>query len=320
MSHYNLKDLHHFFLLHGYSTDIDKLPLDDSLLAYMKEIAEVDTSCYEGYSLPYVSKLQMTSNAKRFLNEKFRLHPVGFLSNKQLAKVLMDRRIQSVDDIPIIYNQSAKMVDPFLIPIEYDVNSIFGGSLTVQTVVTQDKSFFEDLLPKLNIYFTNISMPKTLTSVAATSYVHEITHSQLESNKGIIENYYNSEVLTIFMEFLHSYEKNPNVFQIDIVNRIQNMLANFYSMFIYESGQKNPEREYSEYDYFSDSKYLISILKAFQLFHLYETSSDSIKKYILEGIQKVFDGKITLEQFLESVDVHYSGSLNPEYAKYFVKK
>ena len=320
MGTYTLNDLHHYLLLHGYDTDVKKLELDDHMLQCMKELADIDLDCFNGNEFPFIKKFEMTSKAKKFMKEKFNLHKVGYLSDKRLARLLQDERIQTVDDVATIYNQSAKMIDPFQIPIKYDLSSVFGGTLVVQNVVTEDTSFFEELLPKLKLYFTHIELPKRVTTITPMSYVHEITHSQLESHKGIIADYYNGELLSIFMEFLHSYETNPNVFEIDLTNRIENVLYCFYSMYLFHSGKENPDRNYSEYDYYYDSQYLISILKAFQLFHLYESSDEKIKKYILQGIQKVFDGEISLEDFLEMLDIHYSGALNSDYAKYFVKK
>lgn len=320
MGAYTLNDLHHFLLLHGYNTDVKKIELDDHMLQCMKELADIDLDCFNGKDIPYIKKLEMRSDAKRFMRDKFHLHKVGYLSNKRLVRLLQDERIQTVDDIATIYNQSAKMVDPFQIPIHYDLDSIFGGTLVVQNVVTEDTSFFEELLPKLDLYFTHIDLPKRITAITPMSYVHEITHSQLESHKGIISNYYNGELLSVFMEFLHSYETNPDVFEIDLTNRIENVLYSFYSMYLFHVGKEHPDHKYTEYDYYYDSQYLISILKAFQLFHLYESSNDKIKKYILEGIQKVFDGDISLEDFLDMLDIHYSGAMSSDYAKYFVKK
>lgn len=320
MSCYTLNDLYHFLLLHGYDTNIKKFSLDDNILACMKDLAELDLTPFQGKEIPTISKFEMTHNAKRFMRENFSLHRVGYLSDKRLAKILHDERIQTIDDVAVIYNQSARLVDPFHVPIRYDLDSIFGGTLVVQNVVTEDTSFFEQLLPRLNLYFTHISLPKTITTITPMSYVHEITHSQLESYKGIISNYYNGELLSVFMEFLYSYETNKDVFEIDLSNRIENLLYCFYSMYLYQVGKENPDREYNEYEYFYDSQYFISILKAFQLFHLYDSSNDSIKRYILEGIQKVFDGKILLEDFLDSLDIHTVGAINSEYAKYFVKK
>ena len=317
---YTLDNLQRNIQLYGYSPDIERLELDNELLSCMEEISKIDTTPYEGYEIPYISKFQMKQDAKRFMNEKFRLHPVGYLSKRALRGVLKDPRIQTIDDISTIYNQAPKWIDPFQLPIQYKLNSIFGGLLVVPGVVTEDPAFIEEILPKLNVYFMHVNLPKTITPVATMSYVHEITHSQLESHKGIIEDYYNEEMLSIFMELLQTYEKNPRIFEINFVNRVQNLLINFYSMYLFESGLENPEREYTDYDYFHDSQYFVSILEAFQLLHLYVSSNDSIKKYIQEGIQKVFDGDITLEMFLDSVDIHYRNSLNPEYIKSFIKK
>ena len=77
---------------------------------------------------------------------------------------------------------------------------------------------------------------------------------------------------------------------------------------------------YSEFHYYSESQYLVSILKAVNLFELYLSSNERIQKYILKGCQRVFDGEITLEEFFESIDVTYDNSLNSQYVKSLVAR
>lgn len=320
MSTLTMQDLYYHILLYGHDPDLSKLTLTQPITNYAKSISEIDLIPFDGRELSYISKLQLFDNAQRFMNEKFRLHPVGFLTDERIGRILRSKRIQSVDDIPRIYNKSAKMMNPFELPLNYRIDSVFGGSLVAQNVVTEDTKYYEDMLPKLNLYFSEIAMPKVLTTAAPTTLVHEITHSQLASQKGIIENYYNGEVLSIFMEFLHSYETDPTVFTIDFVNRLQNILVNFYSMYIYEAGRKNPEREYGEYDYFSDSQYLISIAKAIAMIHKYLNSNEKIRKSMIQGIQNVFDGKNTLEDYLEAIDIDLDSSWDPKYPLEMVKK
>ena len=50
------------------------------------------------------------------------------------------------------------------------------------------------------------------------------------------------------------------------------------------------------------SKYIISILRALNLFRKYQENA-ALRKYILKGIQCIFDKKTTLEQLLKINEV-----------------
>lgn len=327
MSNITMTDLEYFNLYRGHNTELEPLELDDKLTNYTKGIYELQLEQYSKGVLPGISKFQLLSSADRFMNEKFKLHSVGFLSEKMLKKAIKKRRIiLDPKDIIDIYNRAAKMVDPFCIPLDCTLEDEFGGRLKAQLLnIDEDEELFRELLPKFNLYFSNILMPKTLTPVAISSLVHEITHTQLESQKGIVEEYYNSEVLSIFLEFLQGMENDPNSFSLDFVNRLQHVLVNFYSMYMFHVGHPNPEGPYGEADYYNDAHYVVSIIKAISMLYLYMTSNENIQNYMLEGIQKVFDGKMTLEQYLSTIDVDYNSSLNPKYfqdimKQYIIKK
>ena len=71
---------------------------------------------------------------------------------------------------------------------------IFSGSVT--EVLTNN--------PKHHIIFREINLSSTTSEHTSASYIHEITHTQLDRLKGTIKEYYNSEVLSLFNEFFHA--------------------------------------------------------------------------------------------------------------------
>ena len=320
MSQTTMKNLHHYLLLHGHNTELKKLVIDHHVMDALGDLARLDTSKLESLEPTRISKLRMRASAQRFLHGKFQLHPVGYLSDQMIKDIFDNQTVETAGDLITMYNESAEFMDPFHLPITYDLDDPFQGVLINQGVEFDDDRIMEMILPRLEVYFGGIRMPRKLRSIAPTNYVHEITHSQLESHKGVIDEFYNSEVLSIFLEFVHSYENNPEVFKIDLVKRINNTILNLYSMYHFQIGEEGLDKTYNEYDYHDNSKYLISTLKAFQIFHLYETGNDAMKCHILHGCQKVFDGEQTVEEFLESIGVSLSSAMTSEYAKYFVKK
>ena len=322
MESLGLDYLHSYLLLHGHDEPLMDIVLDNHLKSVMKEISEIPIESLFGGNVSFIKKEIMRKDAMNYMQNLFFLHPIGYLDNKTLKKLLKNRHIKTHLDIPYYYNLSAKMIDPFSLPIEYIQESIFAGSLCAQTLVTEDEEFLDIILPKLNVYFTHITLPKHITSIATTSYVHEITHTQLESNKGIIKDYYHAEVLSIFMELLHTYDSSITNHKIDLINRIENLLANFYSIFLYQTDQveKINDPSYSICSYHRDIQYFYSIFIAFHLFSFYQESPSIIKMEMLTKIQKVFDGDLSLEEFLDFYSTNKENSINSSDVKKIIKK
>ena len=65
-------------------------------------------------------------------------------------------------------------------------------------------------------------------------------------------------------------------------------------------------------------KYLISGLKAYNLFIKFYYANDELKNEILDDIQAVFDGYLTVEELLLKHDISYENSQNKQVLiKYF---
>ena len=62
-------------------------------------------------------------------------------------------------------------------------------------------------------------------------------------------------------------------------------------------------------------KYIVSTLKAFQLSSNYYLGDEIEKNTILWEIQSVFNGKKTLEEMLEELDITYEGSTDESHVK-----
>ncbi len=314
----DLRDIELYLLLHGHD-DLDLYSVDDEVLSVMKELVELSVPEISGVEFPYIRKNTMTYNAKKFLSSHLQIHPVGYLSDRKLISLLKDRRIVDEDSLIEIYNKSASFVSPFKIPIEYTDNSVFSGSLETQLLVIVDKDLYAKILPRLEVFFNRICLSKFTTDIGTACYIHEIIHSQLECWKGIIGNYYNSEVLSIFMELFYVYENNPLAYDVIISNRINHLLVSFNNMYLFQTDQIEKEN-YTIYNYCSDGKYLISIFKAFHLFNLYIHSNNSSKKKILSNIQLVIDGHIMLEDFLDKNHIYYENSLDSVITNQLIKK
>ncbi len=117
-----------------------------------------------------------------------------------------------------------------------------------------------------------------------TSYLHEITHTQLITYKNI-EEYYNGEVLPIFMELIHGYYNNTD----QLLYRLK-----FLNIYIdsYMNGDKEEAKEEA-------MKYIVSTLKAIKLLDLYKNNSNEL----ISDLNKVFSYDITLEQVFNKYQI-----------------
>lgn len=70
------------------------------------------------------------------------------------------------------------------------------------------------------------------------------------------------------------------------------------------------ENNHSRTDRVEASAYITSTLKAMNLFDRYLESNQEERKEILAGIQMVFDGNKTVEEYLDSQDITLENSTN----------
>ena len=183
-----------------------------------------------------------------------------------------------------------------------------------------DVNTFKELLSKLEMYFTHICLPIRKTEIATANYVHEITHTQLESHKGIIEEYYNSEVLSIFNELFYLYSiGDKKAYTQLLVKRINDILDYFLRMYEFKKytfmQSVNEDHTYNEYDYHSDLRYTLSTLKAIKLLPSVMTDDMVLKYHTINLINKVFSGNMSVEELLDKVGIDNENILDTENIK-----
>ena len=147
-------------------------------------------------------------------------------------------------------------------------------------------------------------------------YAHELTHTQLEFDPTrFYNNFFDKEVLSIFIEKLIMYEINTDYYN-DIKSMRLMMLKrvlNVYSSVWKSSGKMIfPDDRISEYD---TRAYIVSTFIANNLFYKYMNGSLETKGKMLRDIQSIFDGKKTVEEFMSDFGVSYENSKQLKYIK-----
>jgi len=127
---------------------------------------------------------------------------------------------------------------------------------------------------------------------AKSSYLHEITHTQVVLGKNLIEDV-NEEILPMFIEFIYGY-----------INDTDQLLYKLKRLATYIDGYMHTTSEEVRND---TKKYITSTLKAINLYHLCMNNGD-VSHEILADISKVFSYDNTLEEILDKYAVTLDSS------------
>ena len=164
------------------------------------------------------------------------------------------------------------------------------------------------------IGFDEIVMKDDSSKTMYGKLAHELVHTQVEKNPNSLENFYNREVLSIFIELVVSRDISKE----NLDNMFRTRFKNVYECIV--------DLSYvGEYVYTFDKLtqfrcYLSSALKALHLYDIYNNSNYLKKREMLGLVEDVFRNKLTVESFLRIVDVDYRNSKDVELVKQYVKK
>ena len=218
-----------------------------------------------------------------FLDSYFKLHSIPHLkvSNSILGKKT---------------RYTIKDIHPYKLPLALVKDAILGQ--VEETFLPND--------PK--IYFQSIALVDLLTEMSSSSYVHEVTHTQLDSQKGIYTDYFNQEVLSIFLQLFHSALLNSeeSVLRLLEANRIYELNEITKQQLEYQAGKIDLSRE----DQIENSKYIQSDMIALNLFAIYYHSFPGVQREMLVDVQKIFDGRMTVEEYLNKYDSSFTNCLD----------
>ncbi len=304
----------YFLYMHDYDTNITIIKPNKSLLLAEKTLTEI---LPQNVSIEYekISKFKCIQITKRFFKTRFKLHKILVGNDKKIYKKLNNKTFDSFEDVVKAYEATCALVSPFKIPVFYNHDELVeDGQIAEESYPAPlNINLIENELRKCKIIFKSIILKGTPTKLTPGTYIHEITHSQLNSVKGAIKKYYDSELLSIFLENVYFIEEcEKEMFIINTLERIMSILNEIAYVKAYDKNEISKEQKY---EFFNSCKYLISTIKAYHLLSIYRDCDEFGKKHIISRIQEIFDGKYTLEELLTEFNITYYNSLEPETLK-----
>lgn len=268
---------------------------------------------------PRISMEQIKRKTKSTMTSLFRgaKFKVKFFDNNGEPKIMnlyqiMNGRIPSEDafikQILDAYQKGSKEVSVFDVDVKYETKDDFmqGRVIKGPQVVIGNPEKFLDRAP---VYTEGIVVGTDRANlISAGVYGHEITHILLDRHRGVVENYYNDELLSIFMEKL-------------IVDKLDNTPDKKYLKYVelYRMGYikkiiKGIDKlSKSCVEYKEKMKYIQSSLYAGVLFDKYSKADEREKEKIIEQIKAVLNGTKTLNSLIESQRLSIEGVELQEY-------
>jgi hypothetical protein len=175
------------------------------------------------------------------------------------------------------------------------------GEIQKPLIVVLDKDYYN----LVEIPFARIVLGNKLTKLSAATHAREVAHSHTEGIKGYAEHYLNKEVISLFIEKLAALEVDPTGEILRLSERNRFKFISELKMVIL-----NPELamkfNVTKEQILEAQMYIQSTLYATKLFDEYQKArKPKDKQRIIDGIQAVFDGRITVEEMLANRGISY---------------
>jgi len=288
----------------GYTEGFDILPIDYKLARIFSYLLSLNLPANGYLKRQSVSMEQIKKEAAKFYEKYFDLHDIYCCSES--LSTLLPKGGEINDEFLSQLTAARVTKSPFDLPITSTFGHAMVGETRKNVLLTSDLEFSK----KLGVYFNGISLGNNLVDLSIATYIHEIAHVQTESVIGYARNLHNKEVISIFLEKIAASEldKKGNLLKISEKYRLR-------ALFDYLCILANQEK----IDFISlltSSIYIESTLKAEKLFDMYQrcvTKKDKLK--IMQQIQYIFDGQMTVEELLENNGITYDNSCDLELIK-----
>ena len=262
--------------------------------------------------LELVKKKVALRQCRVVLSKLLKMHNVFQLDKKGLYEFLhsidLNENNLTVENLLSVYDKIDSF-STYVNPYDLKVTFVKSDNLIEGELISSVYDTIKDGEIETVFSFDKIKLGNICTIVTPCVYAHELTHSQLQSNRGIVKYYENLECLSYFVELVVALELSED-------DEILKLMEKFIKVELIKL--------ISELECFNDKdnlydtgKYLISTIKALKLFILYFRGSSFMRLDMLSKVQKVLDGELYLEELLDSYSI--DSKINKELVKYLTR-
>lgn len=199
--------------------------------------------------------------------------------------------LEKLKDVDDEFFNKYVVKSPKYLPIVYDSRLFNDSNVLFQEIYNDDDK------TKNEIVFKHIIMPKVNKVFASTTYAHELSHTQLLTENGGTNNYFNEETIPMLMEFIFAANLDNSDLSFYKVC-CQRLLAICRSINRLQNDLTYEQRVETE-------KYIISGIQAINLANTYFLSKNRIKKEMQEDVCKTFEGEKVTEDLLNKYESNY---------------
>ena len=212
-----------------------------------------------------------------------------------IFRMLGEDKFESKETLMRSIEGNIRKVNPLSLQVKAALPSVFAAASEKALILPEN--FTPDDLAMSKIMFSGILVGYPLTEATSSIYIHELTHTMVDYEPGIVNDYLNREVLEMFMEKLSSYHKDQALYETIVRDRYKSLILPLQDL-------KSSNDEFKK---LKASCYIASAYKADHLFELYLNSTD--KKEFLKGITRVLDHNLSLEELLSSYEITLENSV-----------
>jgi hypothetical protein len=279
----------------GYKKGQEQVKIDKQLSMIEQNLRQIKDTNFS--SLQTMSLEEIKKEAVRFYQKYFDVHDIITSSRDDLNSIgykISKKEIDALEAYKAFYEMQ-KEISPFELPIKLVDGHSMIGEVKKPLMIIPDEAIPKEI--GKFIPFEEIELGSELTPISAATLIHEISHTQQESQPGYAESILNKEVISIFLEKLSALELDPSgkLLKASEQCRFQNLKESITTL-----QADGVILKLDDETRLTSSIYIQSTLLAEKLFDLYIRERKQKKKdsYIY-NIQDVFDGKITVEELLK---------------------
>jgi hypothetical protein len=211
-----------------------------------------------------------------------------------ILRMLSEDKFESKETLMASIEGNIRKVNPLSLEVKTALPSTFSAASEKALIIPENYS--PDDLAMSKIFFSSIAIGYPLTEATTPTYIHELTHTMVDYEPGIVNDYLNREVLEMFMEKLSSYHKDETLYETVSRERYKSLIPPL----------KELKTSTDEYKKLRASTYIASAYKAEHLFELYLKATN--KKEFLKGIIRVLDHDLSLEELLKDHEITLENS------------